>query len=143
MSHLPTATRTEFQESSKAQPPSWLRRAMTCALFVSLGVIVSVVVAWGCAYWSHLPASNLDDLESVSSETDPAGFYERTLDWQNGRPDHFPEKPLWITPYLPGKGVIQTGMVAMSGPSPYFDEEISFEEMSEEEFEAIEWPTHY
>lgn len=159
MNHLPNANRTEYQESSKAQSPSWLRRAMTGGVFVSIGVIMSIVVAWGCALWSHLPASNLDHLGSFSSETDPTGFDEGMLAWRRGRPDHFPEKPLLITPYLPGKGVRQTEMVAISGPDPLevmaeemgtplmemTSEEIDdfFDGISEEEYEALEWPTHY
>lgn len=121
----------------------YIRRMVVTGGFIGIGIALSILVAWGCAYWSHVPDVTLDYWESDSSETDPTDFYERSLDWRSGRPDHFPEKPLWIARCLPGKGVRQTEMAAMSGPSPYFDEEISFEEMSDEEFEALEWPTHY
>ena len=105
------------------------------------GSALSSLVAWGGADWSHVPDVTLDYWESDSSDTDPTDFYERSLDWRSGRPDHFPEKPLWIARCLPGKGVRQTEMGAISGPDPFvvMSEEMGtpLQEMSREEIEAF------
>lgn len=134
----------------------YIRRMVVTGGFIGIGIALSILVAWGCAYWSHVPDVTLDSWESDSSDTDPTDFYERSLSWQSGRPDHFPKKPTEISRCLPGKGVRQTVMTATSGPDPtdVFFDEIPLSEMTYEENEAIwekfyeetkasDWPTIY
>ena len=111
MNRLPTSTRDRDRDSATSSHTSWLTRLLSCSAFIAIGVVLSVLVAWACALWSHIP-EQIDSLSYVRSETPPQVFEMLMQPWTKDRPADFPDQPDIITPYQSGFGVRKTELNA-------------------------------
>ena len=114
MSQLPTSTRDDDRDSATSSHTSWLTRLLSCSAFIAIGVVSSILVAWACASWSHIP-EEIDSLIYVRSRNHPEIFEAQRKLWVQHRPVHFPNQPQVITPYESGFGVRKIELTAYRG----------------------------
>lgn len=104
MNQLPTSTRDEVRESATPSHTSWLRCLLSCTAFIAIGVVLSMLVAWACVLWDHIPSDQFDRLSYISDDTDPEEFEAQMQLWVQDRPVHFPNRPDMIILYQSGFG---------------------------------------
>ena len=114
MNRLPTSTRDRDRDSATSSHTSWLTRLLSCSAFIAIGVVLSVLVAWACALWSHIP-EQIDSLSYVRSRHHPEILEAQRQLWVQDRPVHFPNQPEVITPYELGFGIRKTELTAYRG----------------------------
>ena len=112
MNRLPTSTRDRDRDSATSSHTSWLTRLLSCSAFIAIGVVLSVLVAWACALWSHIPSDQFDKLSYIHADTDPEVFEEQMQLWIQDRPVHFPDQPDMIILYQSGFGGRKTELNA-------------------------------
>ncbi len=154
MNQLPRSTRDHDRDSATSFHTSWLMRLVSCSAFIAIGVVLSILVAWACALWSHIP-EEIESLSYVRSQTDPEIFETHRQLWVQDRPASFPNHPDFITPYDFGFGIRNIELSAYSY-TPTIEELVSLtieerEEIPADEFESRSyeqriittgWPLH-
>ncbi len=138
MKQLPTSTRDHDLDSATSSHASWLTRLLSCSAFIAIGVVLSILVAWACALWSHIP-EEIESLSYVRSQSRPEIFDTQRQLWAQDKPASFPNQPDFVMPYEFGFGVRRVELGAY-GDFPTMEElcGLTFEEIEKLTDEEID-----